>query len=237
MYDAASSILAQKLSQVSGVGQVIVGGGSLPTVRIELNPMTLNKYGIGFEQVRSVLSSANANTPKGHFSDGHRHVGGGRERSALQGRRLPTVDRGLPQRIGRAHLRYRPSGGSGPEDLRNAGYANGKPSVLVIIFRQPGANIIDTVDGIRAALPQLKAAIPQSIDMRVAMDQTVTIRASVQNVERTLDHLGDSGDSGRLLFSEKPADDLHPQHRRPRVADRNLRRDVPVWATAWTIYR
>ena len=83
MYDAASSILAQKLSQVSGVGQVIVGGGALPGVRIELNPTALNKYGIGLEQVGSVLSSANANTPKGHFSDGHRMIGSGRQRSTL----------------------------------------------------------------------------------------------------------------------------------------------------------
>jgi multidrug efflux pump len=185
MYDAASSILAQKLSQVPGVGQVVVGGGSLPTVRIELNPTALNKYGIGLEQVRSILSSANANTPKGHFSDGHRmwEVGANdqlftavdyqplivtyRNGSAV---RISDIGRAVP----------------GPEDLRTSGYANGKPSVLVIVFRQPNANIIDTVDGIYAVLPQLKAAIPQSIDMRVAMDQTLTIRASVRNVEETL---------------------------------------------------
>ncbi len=185
MYDAASSILAQKLSQVPGVGQVMVGGGSLPTVRIELNPTALNKYGIGLEQVRSILSSANANTPKGHFSDGHRmwEVGANdqlftavdyqplivtyRNGSAV---RISDIGRAVP----------------GPEDLRNSGYANGKPSVLVIVFRQPNANIIDTVDGIYAVLPQLKAAIPQSIEMRVAMDQTLTIRASVRNVEETL---------------------------------------------------
>jgi len=185
MYDAASSILAQKLAQVSGVGQVFVGGGSLPAVRIELNPMLLNKYGIGLEQVRSVLSTANANTPKGHFSDEHRmwEVGANDQLfKAVDYQPLIVAYRnGSAVRIsdiGRAEDRA--------EDLRSAGYANGKPSVLVIIFREPNANIIDTVDGIRAELPRLKAAIPQAIDMRVAMDQTVTIRASVANVEQTL---------------------------------------------------
>jgi multidrug efflux pump len=185
MYDAASSIMAQKLAQVSGVGQVVVGGGSLPTVRVELNLPALNKYGIGLEQVRGVLSSANANTPKGHFSDGHRmwEVSANDQLShAVDYQPLLVAYRnGAAVRIsdiGRAV--------DGPEDIRNAGYANGKPSVLLIIFRQPNANIIDTVDGIRAVLPQLKAAIPQAINMRVAMDQTVTIRASVRNVEETL---------------------------------------------------
>ena len=98
MYDAASTIMAQKLSQVSGVGQVTVGGSSLPAVRVELNPTALNKYGIGLEQVRTVLSAANANTPKGHLSDGHRIVGSRRQRSDLQGERLCAAGRGLPQR-------------------------------------------------------------------------------------------------------------------------------------------
>jgi multidrug efflux pump len=185
MYDAASSILAQKLAQVDGVGQVFVGGGSLPAVRIELNPPALNKYGIGLEQVRSVLSTANANTPKGHFSDDHRmwEVGANDQLfKAIDYQPLIVAYRnGSAVRIsdiGRAVDR--------PENLLNAGYANGKPSVLVIVFREPNANIIDTVDGIRAELPRLKAAIPQAIDMRVAMDQTVTIRASVKNVEESL---------------------------------------------------
>ncbi|MFN7992320.1 MAG: multidrug efflux RND transporter permease subunit [Bryobacteraceae bacterium] len=185
MYDAASSIMAQKLSQISGVGQVIVGGSSLPSVRVELNPSALNKYGIGLEQVRGVLAGANANTPKGHLSDQHRvweisandqifkavdyqplvvaYKGGSAVRISDIGQAVDSV-----------------------EDIRNAGYANGRPSVMVIIFRQPGANIIDTVDRIRDVLPQLKASIPQSISLNVAMDQTVTIRASVHDVERTL---------------------------------------------------
>ena len=185
MYDAASSIMAQKLSQISGVGQVIVGGSSLPGVRVELDPRVLNKYGIGLEQVRGVLAAANANTPKGHFSDGHRawEVGANDQMfKAIDYQPLiVTYKNGMAVRvsdIGRAV--------DSVEDIRNAGYANGRPSVMVIIFRQPGANIIDTVDRIRAELPVLKASMPQSIDMNIAMDQTVTIRASVHDVERSL---------------------------------------------------
>jgi multidrug efflux pump len=185
MYDAASSILAQKLSQVSGVGQVIVGGSALPGVRIELNPTALNKYGIGLEQVRGVLSSANANTPKGHFSDGHRMYEVGANDQLFKA--IDYIPLIVAYRNGSA-VRISDIGQArdAPEDIRAAGYSNGKPSVLVIIFRQPGANIIDTVDGIRAALPQLQAAIPQSIQTQVVMDQTLTIRASVKNVEQTL---------------------------------------------------
>ena len=185
MYDAASSIMAQKLAQISGVGQVIVGGSSLPTVRVELDPRVLNKYGIGLEQVRGVLAAANANTPKGHFSDGHRawEVGANDQifKAIDYQPLIVAYKNGSAVRIadvGRAV--------DSVEDIRNSGYANGRPSVMVIIFRQPGANIIDTVDRIRAELPVLKASIPQSIDVRVAMDQTLTIRASVHDVERSL---------------------------------------------------
>src|ERR1700681_2943735 len=185
MYDAASTIMAQKLAQVNGVGQVTVGGSSLPSVRIELNPTTLNKYGIGMEQVRSVLSAANANTPKGHFSDGHRtweidandQIFTASDYAQLvvayrNGSAVRIADIGQAQ--------------DSVENIRSSGYANGKPSVLVIISREPGANIIDTVDRIRAILPQIKASIPQSIDVSVANDQTVTIRASVSDTEKTL---------------------------------------------------
>lgn len=185
IYDAASTIMAQKIAQVSGVGQVGVGGGALPGVRVDLNPTMLDKYGIGLEQVRTVLSSANANSPKGHFSDGFRMWEVGANDQLFKAiDYLPLIvayRHGSAVRIsdiGQAH--------DAAEDIRSAGYANGKPSVLIFIRRQPNANIIDTVQGIRALLPQLKAAIPQSIDMRVAMDQTLTIRASVNNVEQTL---------------------------------------------------
>jgi len=185
IYDAASSIMAQKLAQIPGVGQVSVGGGALPTVRIELIPEALQKYGISLEQVRTILAANNVNTPKGHFSDGFTlwEVGANDQIfTAKDYRNIVIAYRnGIAVRISDVGEAV-----DSVEDLRNAGYLNGKPSVLLIIFRQPGANIIDTVDMIRAALPQLKAAIPQSIDMKVAMDQTVTIRASVFDVEKTL---------------------------------------------------
>jgi multidrug efflux pump len=185
MYDAASTIMAQKLSQVSGVGQVTVGGSSLPGVRLELNPTELNKYGIGFEEVRTALGGANANTPKGHFSDGLKMWEvGANDQVFLAADYQPLV---IAYRNGSA-VRVSDVGFAqdSVEDLRNSGYANGKPCVLVIIFRQPGANIIDTVDRIRTILPQIEAAIPHAIDTKVAMDQTVTIRASVSDTERTL---------------------------------------------------
>ncbi len=185
MYDAASTIMAQKLAQVQGVGQVGVGGSALPGVRVELNPSALNKYGIGLEQVRSVLASANANTPKGHFSDGRQmwEVGANDQlfKAIDYKPLLVAYHNGMSVRVSDVGDVV-----DSVEDLRNSGYANGKPSVLVIIFRQPGANIIDTVDRIRAVLPQIHADIPASINLKVAMDQTQTIRASVHDVERTL---------------------------------------------------
>jgi multidrug efflux pump len=185
MYDAASTIMAQKLSQVTGVGQVTVGGSALPGVRVELNPSQLNKYGIGFEQVRSALAGSNSNTPKGDFQDSKR-----RWEVSANDQIFHAIDYEplvIAYRKGSA-VRVSDVGQAvdSVEDLRNSGYANGKPSVLVIVFRQPGANIIDTVDRIREVLPQLAASIPRAINLRVAMDQTITIRASVHDVEITL---------------------------------------------------
>jgi multidrug efflux pump len=185
IYDYASTIMAQKLAQVSGVGQVFVGGGALPGVRVEVNPTLLNKYGIGLEQVRGVLSNANSNTPKGYFSDGLRmwQVGANDQLfHAVDYRPLiVTYRKGLPVRLSDIAEVV-----DGPQTILASGYTNGKPSVMLVIFRQPGANIIDTVDRVRAMLPQLKADIPPSIDTRFAMDQTLTIRSSVRDVERTL---------------------------------------------------
>src|SRR5580692_5145921 len=185
MYAAASTIMAQKLSQVTGVGQVTVGGSALPGVRIELNPSQLNKYGIGFEQVRTFLAGSNANTPKGDFQDNKR-----RWEVASNDQIFHAIDYSplvIAYRNGSAvHVSDVGEAVDSVQDLRNSGYANGKPSVLVIVFRQPGANIINTVDRIRAVLPQIQSSIPQSIDVQVAMDQTVTIRASVHDTERTL---------------------------------------------------
>jgi multidrug efflux pump len=185
IYDYASTIMAQKLSQVSGVGQVFAGGAALPGVRVELNPTQLNKYGIGLEQVRGVLSNANSNAPKGYFSDGHRmwQVGANDQLfHAVDYRPLIVAYRmGSPVRLADIAEVV-----DGPQTIMSSGYTNGKPSILLVIFRQPGANIIDTVDRVRAMLPQLKADIPPSINTGIAMDQTLTIRSSVRDVERTL---------------------------------------------------
>ncbi len=185
MYDAASTILAQKLAQVEGVGQVDVGGASLPAVRVELNPQALNHYGIGLEQVRTALATTNANRPKGAVEDGDRHWQIAANDQAKQAAEyLPLI---VAYYNGSAvRLADLAEVKDSVEDLRNAGLANGKPSVLLIIRRQPGANIIETVDRIRALLPHLRAEIPRAIDLTVVMDRTPTIRASLREVERTL---------------------------------------------------
>ena len=185
IYDAASTILAQKLAQVKGVGQVFAWGSALPGVRIELNPTALNNYGIGLEDVRTALAGANANTPKGHFSDGH-HIWevGANDQIFKAVDYKPLL---VAYRNGSA-VRVSDVGDAvdSVEDVRNAGYANGQPSVMLAIFRQPDANIIDTVDRIRAMLPQLQAEIPQTIKINVSLDQTVSIRSSVHEVEKSL---------------------------------------------------
>ena len=185
LYDVASTILQQKLSQIDGVGQVTVGGSSLPAVRVEVNPTALNKYGLGLEDIRNMLSVQNANRPKGQIADD-----------------TTTSDLAANDQLLKADA-YKPlivsyqNGAAlklsdvanvqdSVEDLRAAGITNGKPSVLVVISREPGANIIATVDRVREALPQLKASIPAAIDLTVVLDQTTTIRASVHDVEQTL---------------------------------------------------
>jgi len=185
VYDAASTILQPKLSQIEGIGQVTIGGSAAPAVRVELNPTTLFKYGIGLEDLRAALTSANAHSPKGAIEDGERHF------------QLYTNDQAnKPEDYQPLVVAYRNGAAvrltdvasveAGPENLRNAGLANGKPAVLVILYIQPGGNIIDTVDRIYAVVPQLKASLASDIDLNVAMDSSTTIRASVHDVEVTL---------------------------------------------------
>src|SRR5437867_7231430 len=185
MYDAGSTIIAQKLSQLQGVGQVQVGGSSLPAVRVELNPQTLNKYGIGFEDVRAVLAATNANRPKGSLEEGDRHWQiYANDQAKVAADYLPLV---VAYRNGSA-VKLTDLGDvvDSVQDLRNAGSANGRPSVLIIISRQPNANIIETVDRISEMLPTLRASIPSAIELNVMMERTTTIRASLREVERTL---------------------------------------------------
>jgi multidrug efflux pump len=185
MYDAADSILAQKLSQVRGIGQVSVGGSSQPAVRIELNPSALNKYGIGTADVRTAVAATNANRPKGIVEDGDRnwqiYANDQVKTAAEYAPLIVSYRNGAPVRV-RDIAEVKDS----VADLRNSGSANGKPSVLVILNRQPGANIIETVDAVNALLPNLKASIPNAINLEVMMDRTPTIRASLKDTEKTL---------------------------------------------------
>jgi multidrug efflux pump len=185
MYDAASTILAQKLSQVQGIGQVTVGGSSLPAVRVELNPTTLNKYGIGLEDVRAAIVATNANRPKGSVEDGERHwqiLANDQAKKAAE--YLPLI---VAYRKGAAvRLADVAEVIDSVQDLRNDGSANGKPSVLLVLNRAPGANIIDTVDRVKAELPLLAASIPSAIDLALVLDRTPTIRASLRDTERSL---------------------------------------------------
>jgi multidrug efflux pump len=185
IYDSASTIMQQKLLQVSGIGDVTIGGSSLPAVRVELNPRALFKYQLGLEDVRAALSAANANSPKGgvDFADQRYQIYvndtakraveyqtlivGYRNNSAIRLQDVATVTDGV-------------------ENIRNLGLADGQPAVLLVLHRQPGANVIDVVDNIRALLPELQASIPASIRIIQTNDRTETIRASLRDVERTL---------------------------------------------------
>ncbi|HEY6332071.1 MAG TPA: efflux RND transporter permease subunit, partial [Blastocatellia bacterium] len=175
-YDVAYSVTAQKVSQVKGVGQVFVGGSSLPGVRIELNPDAVNKYGIGLDDVRNFLASANANRPKGEFADGTNAWTISTTDQLFKARDYkPLV---VAYRNG-APVRLSDVGDvvDSVEDVRGGGLENGRPAILLIIFRQPGANIIDTVDRVKAMLPELRAEISPAIKLEVLNDRTTTIRA------------------------------------------------------------
>ena len=185
LYDSAATVLEQKLSQLSGVGEVDVNGSALPAVRVELNPGTLFHYGIGLEDVRAALASANANAPKGAIEEGGRHFQiYTNDQASHAADYRPLV---IAYRNGAAvRLADVADVVDSVEDLRNSGLFNGQPTVVLIVFRQPGANIIKTVDGIRAVLPQLKASLPGGTDITVAIDRTPTVRASLNDTQRTL---------------------------------------------------
>ncbi len=198
IYDAAANLIQQKLSQVEGVGEVNIGGGSLPAVRVELNPNALSRYGIGMEDVRAALASANANRPKGVVQEGEQRL------------QIYTNDAGIVAAdYAPLVIAYRNGAAvrlsdiadvrDGQEDVHNLGLfasrdvvdgksvvSDSRPSIVVFITKQPGANVIATVDAIKADLPALRAALPSDIDMSVASDQTTSIRASLKEVERTL---------------------------------------------------
>nr|MBA3812115.1 efflux RND transporter permease subunit [Caulobacteraceae bacterium] len=185
IYDVAVTILQQQLSQLKGVGDVTIGGGSLPAVRVELNPLALAQYGIGLEDVRAALASANANRPKGVVRDG-----------ALRFQ-IYTNDTGLAAAAyASLVIAYRAGAAvrladiaqvtDSVADIHNLGLVDGRPAIAVVVSRQPAANIIGTVDRVKALIPALREALPADIDLKVAIDRTVTIRASLAEVERTV---------------------------------------------------
>ncbi|HTT11194.1 MAG TPA: multidrug efflux RND transporter permease subunit [Burkholderiaceae bacterium] len=185
MYDAASTVLAQKVSQVSGVGQVTVGGAALPAVRAELNMPALNQMGISLETVRTAIATSNANRPKGSVADATRNWQIYANDQALAAADyIPLIvayRNGAAVRLGDVAQVV-----DSVQDIRNFGETNGKPSVQIFVFRQPGANIIETVERVKDLLPVLKASIPAAIDLQVVMERTTTIKASLREVERTL---------------------------------------------------
>ncbi|MCC8939581.1 efflux RND transporter permease subunit [Bradyrhizobium sp. Arg68] len=185
LYDAASTVLAQKLSQVAGVGEVSVGGGSLPAVRVELIPPALNKYGIGLEDVRAAIASANAHSPKGGIDVGEQRYqiyANDQARKADDYKPLVVAYRnGAPVRLTDVGDVI-----DSVENVRTIGLANGKPAIVMIVYRQPGANIIQMVDQVKSLMPQLKASVSPAININLAMDRSKTIRASLHDVEITL---------------------------------------------------
>jgi multidrug efflux pump len=185
LYDAASTVLAQKLSQVEVIGEVVVSGSSLPAVRVDLIPQALYKYGIGLEDVRAALASANAHSPKGGIDVGDKRYQIYANDQANKAADYQSLI--VAYRNGAAvHLSDVGEVTDGVENLRNSGLANGKPAVLIILYRQPGANIISTVDAVKALIPILRASISPAIDVDVGVDRSTTIRTSLRDVERTL---------------------------------------------------
>ncbi|MBV9435111.1 MAG: multidrug efflux RND transporter permease subunit [Acidobacteria bacterium] len=185
MYDIADSVLAQKLSQLEGIGNVFVGGSSRPAVRAEVNPLMLSKLGVGLDSVRSAMSAANAHSAKGAVANGSTaweiNVNDQIYQADQYKNLIVASNKGTP-----VFLKEVADVQDSVENTQNAGLANGKPAVLLVIFRQPGANIINAVDRVIGTLPQLQASVPPSIKLQVVMDRTTTIRASVSDVQRSL---------------------------------------------------
>jgi multidrug efflux pump len=185
MYDAASTVLAQRLAQIDGVGDVTIGGGSLPAVRVDLNPNQLAANGIALDQVRVALTSTNANRPKGTVEEGARQWQiGANDQARTAAEYAPII---LSYRNGAAvRLQDVATVSDSVQDVRAYGLANGKPAIILLLSKAPGANIIEAVDRVNALLPKLRASIPSAIELGVVMDRTRTIRASLREVEKTL---------------------------------------------------
>ena len=226
IYDAASSVLQQKFSQLQGIGQVTIGGSALPAVRVELNPTALFKYGIGLEDVRAALASANAHAPKGSIEGNETHYqiyDNDQGSEASQYRSLLIAYRnGAPVRLSDVGEVV-----DSVENIRNAGLANGKPAVLVILYRQPGANIIDTIDRVKASLPQMEASIPKrhrrfDCDGPFGNDSGVAARCGTHAARRDF-----SGDPRGVAVPAKWKGHVGAERRGTSLVDRNLWSHVP----------
>ena len=185
LYDEASTIMQQKLSQLQGVGQVNVGGGALPSVRVEVNPTKLASYGLAMTDVQSVLRLQNTDLAKGQITDGITSA------DIVDNGQISHAEQYRPVIVGyhngaAVRLSDVAEVVDSVQNIRTGGYLNGKRAIVLVVFRQPGANIIDTVDRIRSEMPSLKASVPQGIDITIVLDRTTTIRASVSDVEGTL---------------------------------------------------
>jgi len=186
MYDVASTIIVQKLSQLSGVGDVEIGGSSLPAVRIEINPQPLHKYGVEFEDVRKAIITSNSNRPQGSFEHADKHWQISANGKAQQASDYMPVIIGYSAQGTAIELKDIANIKDSVQDVRNAGFSNDKPAVLIIIRRQPNANIIETVDNISSLLPTLRASLPAAIDVKVVMERTSTVKASMRDAGETL---------------------------------------------------
>jgi multidrug efflux pump len=223
MYDEASTVMVQKLSQIQGVGQVNVGGGALPSVRVEVNPTKLASYGLAMSNIQAVLSLQNSDLAKGQISDGNTTA------DIVANDQISHAVDYKPLIVGynkgsAIHLADVADVVDSVQNVRAGGYLNGKRAVMLIVFRQPGANIIDTVDNIYAQLPGIKASIYQGIDITVVQDRTVTIRASVNDVERTLM----VSIALVILLPSQWARDPDPCGRGPSLLDWNFCGDVSL---------
>jgi hydrophobe/amphiphile efflux-1 (HAE1) family protein len=185
IYDEADSVIAQKMRQISGIGEVYIGGGAKPAVRVQVNPGQLNNYGISLENVRTALQDANANRPKGELANLRRSWGITDSDQLFKAREyqplIVTWRNGAPVRLSDIGWVT-----DSVEDVRNAGFINGRSGIILVVFRQPGANMIETVDRVRAMMPELQASINPSIRLNVIIDRTTTIRAAIHDVEITL---------------------------------------------------
>ncbi len=225
MFDAADSILAQKLQQIAGIGQVQVGGSSQPAVRAEVNPLLLSKLGISLDQARASINNSNAHLPTGLVSDSSHSVLLNTNDQLFHAdeysRLVIAYNKGAPVRLSDVATVV-----NGQVNILNTGLINGKPMVELDLYRQPSANIIDTVDRVNAVLPVLRASIPPSIKLSTASDRTITIRSSVRDVEISLVISIVLVVAGDFCFSAQLLGYGHSCRGRAGIADRNLWRDV-----------